>query len=463
MRTKFCPRCGSHDVERRIIVGQTAKERRTCRSCGYVWEYTNYDAPNQSTAKTPKHAEASQPGSVAKPRHNISERWLTTFFIVFVILLAISPFVVSACGAEDVGLILFLISYPLIVVSAIVYTKVMKTKMHNTVAQGNAPKKCRPSKTPLTKEEEASLTKKLVAWMIYAFACLSFFGYLMDNKAAFGFWILYFIAIVFAGVVIWALTTTEDKHDALKNQNEYSIYIAQWLEKMGFKGIELSRNEDQQGTFLRSIAPNGNKTLILCKFGNSIVEADAIAHLVDAWQNISFQVSSVVMIASMPFSNDAKNFAQQRGIHVVENFKAGKCVYKGISYDLLNLYSKNTQNQKQNHTPNEPFYHDCMTGVEYEKFVCYRLTQMGYKDVKMTKASDDNGADILAVTPDGHTIAIQCKKYRDHVGKPAVYEAISARDYYYRSQAAVITNSVFTRQAKEFAKRTGVILVENFK
>ena len=47
----------------------------------------------------------------------------------------------------------------------------------------------------------------------------------------------------------------------------------------------------------------------------------------------------------------------------------------------------------------------------------------------MTAASGDYGADILCFTPEGHWIAVQCKKYNNHpVGVKAVQEIIAGNE-----------------------------------
>ena len=103
-----------------------------------------------------------------------------------------------------------------------------------------------------------------------------------------------------------------------------------------------------------------------------------------------------------------------------------------------------------------------MTGAEYEKQVAENLKIEGYTDVIVTKASGDHGADILAITPNGLTAVIQCKFYKSTVGQEAVQQAVSAREYYHRSQAIVITNSTFTPAAEDFARHTNTILIEGY-
>ena len=103
-----------------------------------------------------------------------------------------------------------------------------------------------------------------------------------------------------------------------------------------------------------------------------------------------------------------------------------------------------------------------MNGLAYEKYVADRLESMGYKRVNVTKSSGDFGADILAFR-DGKQYCIQCKRYSKPVGLHAIQEVYSAKSFYSRDIAMVITTSQFTKAAKEFAEKTGVVLIENFE
>lgn len=106
--------------------------------------------------------------------------------------------------------------------------------------------------------------------------------------------------------------------------------------------------------------------------------------------------------------------------------------------------------------------HIDMTGEQYEQYVASRLSAMGYRQIQMTKASGDHGADIIAIALDGVRCAVQCKYYSKPVGNKAVQEALSGSVYYWCQRAIVITNNDFTRQAIEDADRTGVELISRF-
>lgn len=100
---------------------------------------------------------------------------------------------------------------------------------------------------------------------------------------------------------------------------------------------------------------------------------------------------------------------------------------------------------------------DTMSGTEFEDFMAEILHRSGIEVLELTKTSGDFGADIIVMHQNERT-AVQCKRYSRPIGVKAVQEAVSAKDYYKCTKAAVITNSTFTRQARELAAESGVIL-----
>ncbi len=103
-----------------------------------------------------------------------------------------------------------------------------------------------------------------------------------------------------------------------------------------------------------------------------------------------------------------------------------------------------------------------MSGTEFEDYAALLLDQNGIEILEATKASGDFGADLI-VLYEGERTAVQCKRYSGKVGVRAVQEALSSMSYYKCSRAAVLTNSSFTRQARELALESGVILWDGEK
>lgn len=101
-------------------------------------------------------------------------------------------------------------------------------------------------------------------------------------------------------------------------------------------------------------------------------------------------------------------------------------------------------------------------GQHFETQCAELLKKNGFINVIVTKKSGDHGADVLA-EKDGISYAIQCKYYSSAVGNSAVQEAFSAKSYYRKDIAVVMTNSYFTRPAKEEAAKNQVKLWDKDK
>ena len=102
---------------------------------------------------------------------------------------------------------------------------------------------------------------------------------------------------------------------------------------------------------------------------------------------------------------------------------------------------------------------DTLSGRDFEELVELIFKFSGYK-TKLTKASSDYGADVIA-TKNGVTVAVQTKLYYNHqVGNSAVQEVNSALKYYNANFACVVTNWKFSAQAKNLAKVENVVLLD---
>lgn len=98
-----------------------------------------------------------------------------------------------------------------------------------------------------------------------------------------------------------------------------------------------------------------------------------------------------------------------------------------------------------------------MTGHDFEHYCANILRQNGYTNVQVTKASGDNGVDVIAER-DGIRHAIQTKYYNGTVGNDAVQQVHAGRAMYQCAVGIVMTNSTFTKSAAETAARLGIVL-----
>lgn len=104
-----------------------------------------------------------------------------------------------------------------------------------------------------------------------------------------------------------------------------------------------------------------------------------------------------------------------------------------------------------------------INGYEYEERVAKSLRKKGYSNVTVTPKSGDYGADIVAINKMGERVCFQCKHYDGSVGISAVQEVNAANSHYGCTKAAVITNSKFTKAAKELAIENDIDLFECYE
>ena len=100
-----------------------------------------------------------------------------------------------------------------------------------------------------------------------------------------------------------------------------------------------------------------------------------------------------------------------------------------------------------------------LTPVDFEIHCANLLSKQGWK-CKTTKLSGDQGADVIAIK-NGNTLVVQCKLYSTTVGNDAVQQIIAARTYYRADYAVVITNSTYTKSAKDLATTACVVLLNH--
>lgn len=114
---------------------------------------------------------------------------------------------------------------------------------------------------------------------------------------------------------------------------------------------------------------------------------------------------------------------------------------------------------KTNHLISEENISALKNGIDYESDCVNILLAHGW-NAKMTKASGDQGADIIA-TKLGKRVVIQCKKYKRPVGNKAVQEIYAATYYYEADFGVVVSNGAYTISAKQLANKLGVHLLHH--
>lgn len=99
---------------------------------------------------------------------------------------------------------------------------------------------------------------------------------------------------------------------------------------------------------------------------------------------------------------------------------------------------------------------DKLSGRAFEKYLRAQFRHLGYR-VTLTDYSHDYGADLI-VRKRGEKIVVQAKRYEKNVGIAAVQEAVGAVAYYEADRAMVVTNSGFTKSARNLARQNDVEL-----
>jgi restriction system protein len=153
---------------------------------------------------------------------------------------------------------------------------------------------------------------------------------------------------------------------------------------------------------------------------------------------------------------DESKWAQEKDtfINAVIAPDVGKLSYSNLSEALEYMdsitdhYSQSIENFNAEMSPNE-----------YEHWVASALMKYGW-NTKVTQAVGDQGIDVIA-TQSEVKLVIQCKLYSGNVGNAAVQEITAGRLFENANFAAVVTNSTFTKSAKQLASASGVFLLHH--
>jgi restriction system protein len=99
---------------------------------------------------------------------------------------------------------------------------------------------------------------------------------------------------------------------------------------------------------------------------------------------------------------------------------------------------------------------DQMDGKTFEQYLEALFERLGFQ-VERTRYVGDYGADLV-VGKDGVKTIVQAKRWKKPVGVKAVQEAVAAKAMYGCTEAMVVTNSTYSKQAVELAKANKVVL-----
>ncbi|MBS7562177.1 restriction endonuclease [Pseudomonas sp. RC4D1] len=164
----------------------------------------------------------------------------------------------------------------------------------------------------------------------------------------------------------------------------------------------------------------------------------------------------------VPFPNVQFNpqAASTSGVPLLslQAFRHGLSLCEEIYFDIL---VERLGSQLEHFNPSQfvtMYLVDAMDGFQFEAFLVEIFQTIGY-DVRETKKTADQGADLF-VNRFGKNMVIQAKNYSSSVGNAAVQQVISAKAFYGCDDAMVVTNSYYTKSAKELAGTAGVRLID---
>ncbi|MFG2716404.1 restriction endonuclease [Streptomyces goshikiensis] len=101
--------------------------------------------------------------------------------------------------------------------------------------------------------------------------------------------------------------------------------------------------------------------------------------------------------------------------------------------------------------------------LEFEEYVADLCRRDGCTEVRRVGATNDLGADVIGRLPDGRKLVVQCKRYAKHrtVGSPDLQKFNgTARSEHGADVALFVASCKFTKQARAFAARHSLVLVD---
>ncbi len=130
--------------------------------------------------------------------------------------------------------------------------------------------------------------------------------------------------------------------------------------------------------------------------------------------------------------------------------------------------------------------YDALSPEEFEEAIAALCVRDGCTQVQVVGGAGDLGADVLALTPEGRRLVVQCKRYRHHNGENGDVDSsdssgnggnggnggnkVGSQDLqrfggtcftvHEADVALVVTTSGFTAPAEEYAEQCGIVCVD---
>jgi restriction system protein len=111
----------------------------------------------------------------------------------------------------------------------------------------------------------------------------------------------------------------------------------------------------------------------------------------------------------------------------------------------------------------EEIAYEALDPYEFEQAIADLCRRDGCRDVDVVGGAGDLGADVVARTPDGRLLVVQCKRYHDanRVGSQDMQRfGGTCYTVHGADVAVVVTTSDFTAPALEYAGQCGIVCVD---
>jgi restriction system protein len=113
---------------------------------------------------------------------------------------------------------------------------------------------------------------------------------------------------------------------------------------------------------------------------------------------------------------------------------------------------------RSRHRKTMPTNIDAMSGLDFECYIADLLISHGFRIISLTERYD-MGVDIVA-EKDGQRWGIQVKRYSGLVKAAAVRQVVTALKFYNCERAMVITNSTYSKVARQLAESNDCVLID---
>lgn len=285
------------------------------------------------------------------------------------------------------------------------------------------------------------------------------------------FYAIYIIYYIYFNKIVDKIINNSELYDVfskLKNEIHNDTYIVEKLyqiyESLYQKDYDIVFNNQSEFTALLETINTREKIVEKTDYvdiNNSILPStiDKYLNIIDD-NKLYYNIITDIMDNTVIYNS---NISIEDVLNIFIYDKTYLKIYNEVKHQqAINERERilNGNFDKEHEINNKEFdYSNIKNGYEFESYIANLYKNLGYTVLNITSKSGDQGADII-LEKDSLKFAVQVKYYNNPVGNKAVQEVVAAKSFYKTDRAMVVTNSVFTQQAKTLAEANDVILVD---